>query len=133
MKRFGVLLAVALIAFGALASVASARIMLGTSGDDVIQGTRGDDYIRGRAGNDTIAGGGGSDVVLGGRGNDRIKVYTQGESTSGGRDDTVRCGPGTDYVTAGVNDYVNDNCEFVTRGSSAGKAVFVRQWSDYVE
>lgn len=107
MKRL-FLLGVA-VAMLALASVAQAQIMVGTTGNDVILGTSGDDVIRGRGGDDTLQGNGGTDAIYGGSGNDHIKLGTSGAPGS------ARCGMGRDFVTAGWNVKVAGNCEFVSR------------------
>lgn len=109
MKRFGILLAVALIAFGALASIAGAQVMVGTTKADNIYGTPGDDVLRGRGGDDTIQGNGGTDALYGGSGNDHLKLGTSGAPGY------ARCGSGNDFVTAGVNVKVAWNCEHVSR------------------
>ncbi|MEZ4503071.1 MAG: hypothetical protein R3C39_10635 [Dehalococcoidia bacterium] len=47
-------------------------LLIGGSGDDVLDGKSGDDCIVAGAGNDTIDGGSGADVLLGGGGDDAL-------------------------------------------------------------
>ncbi|MGH2996487.1 MAG: calcium-binding protein [Gaiellaceae bacterium] len=93
MKR--TLLAGLVAAALAAAPAASAKVIVGTPGDDTLGGTDRRDFIHGRAGNDTLAGNGGSDVLFGGRGNDTV-------SGDGGRDFGWG-GPGNDTLEGGAH------------------------------
>jgi Ca2+-binding RTX toxin-like protein len=112
-------LAVALVAFFAVAGVAQADLIEGTNGNDTIQGTAHDDVIVAKGGNDYVIGGGGADFVRGGRGSDTIKVYKAIAWPDGSFHDdyadAVRCGQKVDYVLAGLYDKVAPNCDHVQR------------------
>ena len=69
-KRTHLLVAAAALAVLAFAPAASAKVIVGTSGDDTLAGTDRRDFIHGRGGNDALAGNGGSDFLFGQRGND---------------------------------------------------------------
>ena len=56
----------------ALAPAASAKVIVGTGGDDTLAGTDERDFIYGRSGNDTMAGNGASDFLFGHRGDDPV-------------------------------------------------------------
>jgi Ca2+-binding RTX toxin-like protein len=100
-RHIGVGFAVALVAAGALASVALAQPFFGTDGDDVITGTERHDYIAGRRGNDTLNALGRADLVLGGRGNDTVNAGDGNDLAFGGYDDdTVNGELGNDRVFA---------------------------------
>jgi len=112
--RIAAALAMALVVAGA----AQAARIAGTSGDDRLVGTARADTIRGGAGRDVLfglagtdflEGGAGRDRAEGGPGNDRIAVEYDGSR------DTVRCGSGTDTVTADLTDTVAGDCELVGR------------------
>ena len=134
LRRAGVAVALALLFMAtALASVAYAKIISGTPGNDyllgtikndLIRGREGDDYIRGLAGVDLLRGGAGEDVVRGSGGNDEIypgegpdivlagagndKIYAR----DAGSLDTIDCGGGFDKVeTVHRDDRTQDNCE----------------------
>jgi len=78
------------------------KILLGTSGDDVLNGTPGDDIIKGYDGNDTLTGFGGHDWISGGKGHDTILGGPGNDTLNGGDgDDTVRAGDGHDVIHAG--------------------------------
>lgn len=71
------------------ATTSTAKVILGTTGDDALTGTSGDDVISGFAGNDTISGSAGQNTMTGGTGNDVFNVegvdiitdFTIGEDT----------------------------------------------------
>lgn len=79
-----------------VAPAASAKIIVGTKGDDTLVGTEKQDHIFGRAGNDTISGLAGGDFLFGQRGNDRV--------TGGDGNDWVWGRPGDDVVDGGAGD-----------------------------
>lgn len=53
-----------------IASISVAGLVVGTTGDDLLEGGPGDDLLQGLAGDDTLVGGGGSDTLDGGAGID---------------------------------------------------------------
>jgi Ca2+-binding RTX toxin-like protein len=67
------------------------QIIVGTSGDDVLNGTGGNDIICGLNGNDIINGRGGRDQIVGNAGNDTVG--------GGGGKDTVRGNSGRDSLS----------------------------------
>ncbi len=71
-------------------------MLVGTSGDDLIEGFGGGDSLFGGSGDDTIYGGNGNDSILGGSGADILDA--------GAGDDTVATGSGSDYVDLGAGD-----------------------------
>lgn len=90
----------------------SARVIFGTSGDDVIvvQGGgfhsvyagSGDDIICGSSGNDTINSSVGDDTINAGAGNDTINSGTGNDSVAGGSgNDVIFTGSGNDDVAGG--------------------------------
>jgi hypothetical protein len=81
--------------------------IIGGARADVLYGYGGKDWIDGRGGNDLLSGGSGRDVLAGSGGNDRI-------AAADGAIDTVRCGNGSDIVTADLEDVLS-NCEVVSR------------------
>jgi Ca2+-binding RTX toxin-like protein len=76
----------------------------GSPYDDWIIGDDSSNVLDGRGGNDDITGGDGNDTVIGALGNDTLMVR---DSVA----DTVRCGPGTDSVTADSIDTLSADCE----------------------
>jgi CSLREA domain-containing protein len=72
-------------------------LLIGWSGNDRLSGGRGNDTLRGYSGNDRLTGGPGRDRLLAGPGDDVIRAR------DGARDE-VRCGAGTDRVTADAVD-----------------------------
>jgi Ca2+-binding RTX toxin-like protein len=96
------------------AATASARLIVGTRGDDTLTGTDKRDHILAKAGNDTITGKGGSDVALGQAGNDTISGDEGPDLLFGGPgndaldggvgNDQIWTGWGTDTVDAGDGD-----------------------------
>ena len=95
-KVIPLLIVLAALAF---AATASARLIVGTRGDDTLTGTDNRDHILAKAGNDTITGKGGSDVALGQAGNDTIS----GDEGP----DLLFGGPGNDALDGGVgNDQI---------------------------
>ncbi|MBD0330625.1 MAG: exo-alpha-sialidase [Thermoleophilia bacterium] len=118
--RFLVALA-SLVLFAGAAAGATARVVTGTNGRDVLRGTNAADVLRGLGGSDRLFGlggsdlldgGGGRDRVAGGRGPDRITIEHDGAS------DRVQCGPGRDVVAADRRDGVARDCEVVSRAIS---------------
>ncbi|HEX6986367.1 MAG TPA: hypothetical protein VF170_13375, partial [Planctomycetaceae bacterium] len=57
---------------GGSACLGPGRVVVGTSGNDVLRGTAGRDTICGLGGNDVLVGLGGRDVIRGGRGVDTV-------------------------------------------------------------
>ena len=103
--------AIALVAAGALASVALAQPFVGTDGDDVITGTERHDYMAGRKGNDTLNALGRGDLLLGGSGNDTINTGDGNDLAFGGPDnDTVNGELGNDRM------FANRGVDVVTGG-----------------
>ena len=89
--------------------------IVGTAGDDVLAGTKRADVICGKGGDDRLVGRGGKDVLDGGTGND-VMLGGPGNDTFLARDskrfrDVVRCGSGTDSVTADRRDRLAADCE----------------------
>jgi hypothetical protein len=76
--------------------IRTARVVRGTSGDDVLLGSTRSQTILGRAGNDRVCAGDGNDTVFGQAGDDTI----HGE----GRGDTVFGGPGADHLYGDILD-----------------------------
>lgn len=94
MKRTLILVGLAAAALAAVPA-ASAKVIVGTAGDDTLVGTDRRDFIHGKAGNDTLAGNGGSDLLFGGRGHDTV-------SGDDGRDFGWG-GPGNDTLEGGAH------------------------------
>lgn len=95
-------------------------------GDVILFGDAGDDRLAGNVSNDRLSGGTGDDALFGAEGNDRLDGGRGRDGLSGGpgRDrilaregftDTIRCGSGTDSVTADARDRVARDCERVSR------------------
>ena len=85
------------IAFAALTTVALAKEIIGTPGDDLLNGTPGPDHIQGLGGHDEILGREGDDALDGGDGNDEL--------FGGDGDDTADGGEGNDQIDGrGGND-----------------------------
>ena len=106
-------------------------LIYGNYGDDIIVGQGGDDLLVGEAGLDGLIGGPGNDFLVtaygywqtpppyapastdyveGGPGHDLIDA-----ADLAGARDIVYCGPGSDLVYAGVEDFVANDCEVVYR------------------
>ncbi|MBI5106798.1 MAG: calcium-binding protein [Solirubrobacterales bacterium] len=81
-----------------------AQTLQGGAGADVLDGRDGDDVLEGGDGADTLLGREGADVLDGGAADDVLLARDSGVV------DTVRCGDGTDAVTADRED-VLDACE----------------------
>jgi hypothetical protein len=97
---------------------AAAVTIEGTDGPDRLTGTPEPDTLAGLAGNDRIDGLGGSDFLDGGLGRDVISGGggSDGVSVEGdGATDTVRCGAGSDRLTADLTDAVDADCETLVR------------------
>ena len=108
------------VVVGALVGLggAAAVTIEGTDGPDRLTGTPGADTLAGLAGNDRIDGLGGVDFLDGGPGRDAISGGAGGDGVSvegDGATDTVRCGPGSDLVTADLTDAVAVDCETLGR------------------
>lgn len=78
------------IVFAALITVALAKEIVGTPGDDLLNGTPEPDHIQGLGGHDEILGREGNDVLDGGDGNDEL--------FGGDGDDTADGGDGNDQL-----------------------------------
>ncbi len=103
MKRSLLIVATAVLAVLALASAASAKVVVGTPGDDTLVGTDRRDFIYGRAGNDTMAGNGASDFLFGHRGDDTMSGDAGRDGLWGGHgNDTLEGGHGPDALYAGA-------------------------------
>jgi Ca2+-binding RTX toxin-like protein len=86
---------------------AKGDLLRGTAYADVLDGRAGPDRLFGYAGKDVLTGGLGKDTIDAGKGNDTIRARDKTR-------DVVRCGAGTDTVTADKVD-VLANCEKVSR------------------
>ena len=116
MRIAAVLLAV--LSVLALAATAGARSITGRAGNDRLAGTPRSDAIRGLGGRDLLLGRGGADYLNGGRGRDTMDGGPGADlvlAAYDGSRDTVRCGAGTDVVTADLVDAVARDCELVGR------------------
>lgn len=112
--RLAAALAVVLVLAGAaqsasISGTSGSDRLVGTSRSDTISGREGRDVLVGLSGTDFLEGGAGRDRVDSGPGNDRIAVEYDGSR------DTIRCGAGTDTVTADLSDRVAGDCELVGR------------------
>ena len=74
-------------------SIAAAKVINGTDGDDTLPGTPRADLIRGGRGADQLFAGFGQDVVHGGPGPDTLYAVARD-----GQLDTLDCGPGNDVA-----------------------------------
>ena len=149
MKRALPSLLAGLMAVLVAASVANARVIVGTGESDRLTGTSSKDRIYGKADSDVLAGRGGGDVLVGGGGADRLLGGTGADrllggrgadqlsggrgadrvsggagndfiiSRSGGRD-SVLCGGGVDTVVADASDRVSRSCEVVSEATASG-------------
>jgi Ca2+-binding RTX toxin-like protein len=125
MNRLATILTIVGLLVGLCASVAVAKVITGTSGEDILRGTpksdkieglgdrdkikgKGDaDKLYGQRGNDKIAGGKGRDRIYGGHGNDFIRARD-------GFHDRIDCGSGFDRAEAPhPEDRTLSNCERV--------------------
>jgi Ca2+-binding RTX toxin-like protein len=94
------------IAVAALTTVAVAKDIVGTPGDDLLNGTPEPDHIQGLGGHDEILGREGDDVLDGGEGNDELFGGDGDDTSDGGEgndqidgrggNDTLTGGPGRD-------------------------------------
>jgi uncharacterized repeat protein (TIGR01451 family) len=100
--------------------------LFGGAGDDVMEGGEGDDQLSGGSGDDRMKGDDGRDVMKGDFGNDRLTGGADRDSFDGGAGDdvivsadgtreTVRCGNGSDRVSAARTDRIARDCEQVKR------------------
>jgi hypothetical protein len=85
------------------------------AGNDRFTGGYGNDVLAGGSGSDTLAGGDGSDTLDGAEGDDAMEVRD-------GVADQVRCGSGSDTVTADRDDPAGLECERFGRGAPARDA-----------
>jgi Ca2+-binding RTX toxin-like protein len=107
-----------------------ANTLVGTNGPDSLDGLGGDDLIVGRGGPDLVLGGTGDDHLIAGFPNWEVapNVPASSDWIDGGEGDDlidsadlagapdfVFCGPGSDRVNAGVEDFVENDCEAVFR------------------
>jgi Ca2+-binding RTX toxin-like protein len=102
----------------ALAAVAGARTITGTTGNDRLVGTPRTDAIRGIGGRDTLLGRAGADYLNGGPGRDAMEAGPGADlvlAAYDGSRDVVRCGGGADIVNADLIDAVAADCELVGR------------------
>jgi RTX calcium-binding nonapeptide repeat (4 copies) len=130
-------IAIAVLATGLVAGIASAATLKGTNGRDRLIGTQQADSIDGRAGNDTLRGLGGNDAVKGGAGKDTIDAGPGDDRIAANGDnarDTVRCGSGRDIATVDTTDVAAADCEVVSRQISVdGTTASIGQHSTEVE
>jgi uncharacterized repeat protein (TIGR01451 family) len=81
------------------------KMIVGTSGDDVIVGGNGRNLILGLAGDDTITGGNADDCLIGGSGNDMISGLNGNDFIAGNNgDDEIYGGEGNDVLAGGADD-----------------------------
>jgi Ca2+-binding RTX toxin-like protein len=138
-RTLAIILSVA--AVGAVAPMAFARIIGGTSGNDTLNGTAradsiagrgGDDRINGLAGDDAITGDAGDDTISGGPGEDIIYAGAGRDTVSGnGGDDHLFGGGGADVISGGAgNDsisvYKTNNRARITCGGGRDRVVAYR-------
>lgn len=110
--------ALALVVLLVAAGAATARVVVGTNGNDRLVGTKRADTISGLGGRDTVLAGAGPDSVFAGPARDTVDAGPGNDLVAveyDGARDTVRCGPGTDTVTADLTDAVALDCELVGR------------------
>jgi hypothetical protein len=113
--RLGVLVAALLLV---VATIANARVVQGTPGNDRLVGTPRADILRGLGGNDTMLARGGADFLQGGAGRDTHDGGPGNDLVAASYDgarDVVRCGAGSDVVNADLTDAVARDCEVVGR------------------
>jgi len=97
------LVSAAALAVLATAPAASAKVIVGTPGDDTLAGTDERDLIYGRAGNDTMAGNGAADFLFGQKGMDALNGDDGPDRLWGGsEDDLLHGGDGPDWLWAGA-------------------------------
>lgn len=87
--------------------------LFGGAGADRLYGGKGDDLMYGGPGSDLLVGGPGRDALVSGPGADTLDAVD-------GEEDSVRCGPGRDRVTADRIDRVDIQCESVVRATFLG-------------
>jgi hypothetical protein len=110
--------ALALVLLLVAAGAAGARVVVGTNGNDRLVGTKRADTISGLGGKDVVLAGAGPDSVFAGAGRDAVDAGPGNDLVAveyDGARDTVRCGQGTDTVTADLTDSVAADCELVGR------------------
>src|SRR5918995_833975 len=117
MNRLYILLAMVVVMVGALFATheALAKVLTGTSGDDLLLGTDRDDRLKGGGGDDEMEGGGGNDEIIPGEGDDEVDAGA-GNDLIYARDtdgvDYIDCGGGFDKVeTIHRDDRTRSNCE----------------------
>ena len=86
-------------------------VVNGGNGDDTVFGDSGEDDLSGGAGNDTMTGGSGDDVLRGGNGNDTLNGVAGDDTLIGGAGvDTLSGDDGQDILQGGTgNDFLNGN------------------------
>ena len=107
------------------------EIVIGGSGNDVIDADDGPNEVYGGPGDDSLNGGGEGDKIDGGAGQDGVNALDPGaDGDAPGGDgsgdvppDTVSCGSGRDRVYGDEADGYGSDCERVSRGAVAGVAV----------
>jgi hypothetical protein len=78
-------------------------VICGSVGNDRIDAGLGDDYVLSGAGKDTIRGGAGNDTISGGAGNDKISGGAGADSLSGGTGrDNLQGASGADQLSGGL-------------------------------
>jgi Ca2+-binding RTX toxin-like protein len=136
-----ILTAVAALGF---VTTASAALIRGTPGDDVLVGTPNGDLIYGGAGNDVIRGHAGNDVLYGGHGNDvmwpgagvDVQYGGQGNDVlhalaNDNQADILDCGPGFDTAIVIRNDPARfRGCEVIVRLSPDEAAALAESGDD---
>ncbi len=91
--------------------------LIGGNGSDQLDGGTGNDILFGEAGADRLDGGSFDDFLDGGSGQDTLRGGSGGDRIHAvdGERDTIDCGLGRDIVRADPIDFVDRNCEDVTR------------------
>ncbi|MFZ2726823.1 MAG: matrixin family metalloprotease [Methylococcaceae bacterium] len=109
------------------ASLVSAAVQQGTSGNDTLNGTSGADQLYGLAGNDYLAGDLGNDTLDGGTGNDSLWGDAGNDSLSGGDGDDYADGSdGNDTLNGGTG-------KDALWGGLGADSVFGGDGDDYLE
>ncbi len=130
------------------------KILLGSTGDDIIYGTEnrdrllggsGDDEIYSYGGNDQIAGGSGNDIIYGGDGEDEIRGSSGNDTLFGEAgddklsghvgDDFISGGSGNDYITGydGNDLLFGDDGNDTLKGEKGSDYIDPGRGNDYVE
>jgi len=132
----------------AMAREASAQVIEGTSGGDVLVGTDNGDKISGYGGSDTLRGKAGGDTLTGGSGDDTLECdFGWDEALGNGDDDLIGCAEAdgkADFIDGGsgfdtcfwrVGGTVIERCEQVIRVSlrDASTSGGMAPWCYYAE